>query len=111
MAAPDLPAWASGLSALVASAGAAFWLTWNERKKRKDDPAAVAPEAQVVAATFTERSLMERLIVALTKLEVAVERSADCTEEVAAQLKAEQHRRELAAEVEQALRRQGMMDR
>lgn len=111
MAAADLPAWASGISALAATAGTAAWLTYNERKKRKNEPTPSNDGAtQVVAATFTERGLMERLISALTSVDGGVRDSTAVTTDLVKLLKAEAHRRDLEAEVRQALKDRGIID-
>lgn len=61
----SLPVWAQQLSALIVTLMTAIGLRWAEKRKlgRVDE---VTPqgngEAQVVAASFVEKRLMERLI-------------------------------------------------
>lgn len=111
MAIAELPAWLSGLSALAASAGAAWWLTYNERKKRKEDGAGGSdPASQVVAATFTERALMEKLITALIAVEATVRDSHTITVRLVALLQADEQRRHDEAVVRAALRERGILE-
>lgn len=106
MAASELPAWATGITALVATAGTAAWLQLKERKTRKDVPTAASPEAQVVAATFTERSLMERLIAALLAMNETLAGHHDEVKRLNGHLEQERHDREIAKAVREAVERE-----
>lgn len=65
----SLPTWAQQLGALIVTVASAVGITWVEKRKRKDEPVAhPAGDAQVVAATFVEKGLMERLIASTSAL-------------------------------------------
>ena len=63
----SLPVWAQQLSALIVTLATAIGLRWAEKRKigKAEEAAPVAAgngEAQVIAASFVEKRLMERLI-------------------------------------------------
>lgn len=65
----DVPVWVQSVGALLGATVAAGAISWNERRRDRDKSPPHAPgDAQVVAATFVEKGLMERLIVATTTL-------------------------------------------
>lgn len=69
----DVPTWVSSVGALIGTTFVAGALAWNEgRKSRKKDPAPMAGDTQVVAASFVDKSLLERLIVVMTSLNSSV---------------------------------------
>jgi len=63
----NLPLWAQQLSAILLTLGTAMALRWNEKRK-PEKPAAPEGDTTVVAASFVEKRLMERLIEAVLAL-------------------------------------------
>lgn len=64
----SLPVWAQQLGGLILTLATAIALTWNERRKAKSEVAPADGASQVVAASFVEKRLMERLIEAVAAL-------------------------------------------
>lgn len=104
-----LPDWMLSIAALIGTVIAAA-VAYKGKPPEKSLPAS-GTTTQVVAATFTERGQMERLITALVATESAVRASTECTKKLVGLLEAEAHRREVQAEVEHALRRGGIIER
>lgn len=112
MDASEVPSWVQALGALIGTSFVAGALTLKERKKSKQEPL-VEPGAagtSVVAATFTERGQMERLISSIQQLDGTVKDSTACSHELVLLLRADAHRREVQAEVAQALKRKGIIE-
>ncbi len=67
-------------------------------------------DGDVVAATFAERGLMEKLTAALIGATSAISASTAQTARVADLLEKDAHRREVEAEVRQALKDRGIVE-
>lgn len=67
-----------------------------------------AVEGDVVAASFTERAQLERLIGILSAVNETLLSNNDCNRKMLALMEADAHRREVAAEVELELRKRGV---
>lgn len=106
----ELPAWLSGAVALASTAGTTWWLTRKERKTRGDDVMPADASTSVVAATFTERSLMQNLTAALVALNGTIHTSNEVSGELVELLRADAHRREVETEVREALRKRGILE-
>lgn len=106
----SLPLWAQQLGGLILTVATAIGLTWSERRKRKVEVATATdhPGAQVVAATFTERGQMERLISALVAADMGVRENTEHVQRLTGLLERDFHRREVDAEVRQELRNRGI---
>lgn len=102
------PDWLLTVAVLLGTSIAAFV---SYRKGGDKGVPAGEAHTQVVAATFVERDQMERLIVGVVALNGTLAQANDCTDELIGLLKADAHRREVAAEVEQALRNRGVIER
>ncbi|WP_426261536.1 hypothetical protein [Sphingomonas sp. DC1100-1] len=63
----SLPVWAQQLGGLILTLATAVALTWNERRKAKAVPVSDGA-AEVVAASFVDKRLLERLIEAVAAL-------------------------------------------
>lgn len=63
----SLPVWAQQLGALFITLATAVGLTWSERRKAKAVPVSDGA-AEVVAASFVDKRLLERLIEAVAAL-------------------------------------------
>lgn len=106
-AAAALPDWLLSLGALMGTIGAAAF-AYKGKPAEKALPASDAT-TQVVAATFTERAQMERLITAMQALDATLRAATECSHELVVLLKADAHRREVQAEVEMALKHRGII--
>lgn len=106
----ELPAWLQGIAAIAATAGTTWWLTLKERKERKATPAPLDAQAQVVAATFTERGQMERLTLAMNDSTRAVLTNTAEVTELVTLLRADAQRRHDEAVIREALRKRGIME-
>ncbi|HEY9250907.1 MAG TPA: hypothetical protein VIO38_17320 [Rariglobus sp.] len=92
------------LAVIIIGAGGFF----QGRRDKKTPPHSM--DGDVVAATFTERSLMERLTSALLDVRTAILASTAETARVADLLEQDAHRREIEAEVRQALKGRGIVE-
>lgn len=63
----SLPVWAQQLGGLILTLATAVALTWNERRKAKAVPVSDGA-AEVVAASFVDKRLLERLVEAVAAL-------------------------------------------
>lgn len=63
----SLPVWAQQLGGLILTLATAVALTWNERRKAKAVPVSDGA-AEVVAASFVDKRLLEGLIEAVAAL-------------------------------------------
>lgn len=68
----SLPLWAQNLSAIVLTLGTALSLRWAEKRKEGKSLPHDTGDAQVVAASFVEKRLMERLIEVVAALHTQI---------------------------------------
>lgn len=83
--------------------GVSGWITGKKRGPSTEN-------TEVVAATFTDRGLMEALTAALRDTIAAVKASTGETTKLVDLLEADAHRREIEAEVRQVLRDRGIVE-
>lgn len=78
----SLPVWAQQLGALFITLATAVGLTWSERRKAKTVVAPADGAAEVVAASFVDRHLLQQLIDAVMGLNRNVETLVEHVEKI-----------------------------
>lgn len=108
MDAANAPEWLLSIAMAAGTAVAAF--TAYKRGGGEKTVSGTEAATQIVAATFTERAQLDRLIGALGTLNETLSDTNDCTGELAGLMRVEAQRRHDEQVIRDALRARGIME-